>query len=368
VALWIAPFVATGASAVLREHPELFVTDPESGRPLSSDAVTFGGWRQAPWFVLDGCHPEVQGHLEWLFRELHVRWGIRYFKLDALFWGAVHHGERYGDDCTRIEAYRRGLQAMRRGAPGAYLVGANHPIWPSVGLLEAARVSSDVARDFRVLRVTARESLLRAWQHGVLWHADPDVAVVAEGVGVGAGGRWGGMLPLAEAVFAASVVLAVGGVTLSGDVLESQDGPRLELLRRLIAAPPHALAGGVAWEDDDLQAGAVWWDVGRVDVCERLVGVLDAHVGVRVCGGEQRRLKVLFLLNWLDVPTRVVARALRSCGACTLVDYWAGIPGGGSEDAGGGVYAHEGGVLQWQLQARSARVLLVVEPSAACAD
>ncbi len=43
--------------------------------------------------------------------------------------------------CTKIEGYRLGMEAMRRGAPGAYFVGANHPVWASVGLLEASRLS-----------------------------------------------------------------------------------------------------------------------------------------------------------------------------------------------------------------------------------
>ena len=116
------------------------------GAPLSSDLVTFGGWRQAPWYALDACHPQVLAHLEALFRLFYSRWRIRYFKLDALFWGALHNGVRYQEEdegeCTRIQAYRRGLAAMRRGAPGAFFVGANHPIWASVGLLEASRLSS----------------------------------------------------------------------------------------------------------------------------------------------------------------------------------------------------------------------------------
>jgi hypothetical protein len=139
------------------------------GAPLSSDQVAFGGWRQAPWFALDACHPEVLAHLEALFRLFYSRWRIRYFKLDALFWGALHNGVRYQEEdegaCTRIQAYRRGLAAMRRGAPGAYFVGANHPIWASVGLLEASRLSSGTHAEREREREREREIRMHTHAH-----------------------------------------------------------------------------------------------------------------------------------------------------------------------------------------------------------
>ena len=42
----------------------------DDGKPLSADKVTFRGWRRGPWYALDGTNPEVQKHLETLFRKL----------------------------------------------------------------------------------------------------------------------------------------------------------------------------------------------------------------------------------------------------------------------------------------------------------
>lgn len=289
VALWVAPFVAGKDSRVLADHPEWFVKDPRTSQPLASDVVTFGGWREAPWFVLDGCHPEVQAHLEHLFRHFHSRWKIRYFKLDALFWGVMGTGTRFASrpgngtkprQCTRIEGYRLGMAAIRRGAPGSYFVGANHPVWASVGLLEASRLSGDVYRHMNVLRSVGRESLLRGWQHRVLWHGDPDVVVLAQGVG--------GMLPIDQALFSASVCLAVGGVTLSGDWLSSVTGVRRRILERLVKAPPHADPGGLTWEDSRLQAGCLRW------------------------AGAGRGYRVIFLFNW-EVSPCISFNPARSC-------------------------------------------------------
>jgi alpha-galactosidase len=68
-------------------------------------------------------------------------WGCAYFKLDANFWGAIHGGRFHDPKATRVEAYRRGMQAIRRGAGDAFLLGCNHPIFPSLGLIDGSRSS-----------------------------------------------------------------------------------------------------------------------------------------------------------------------------------------------------------------------------------
>ena len=202
--------------------------------------------------------------------------------------------------------------------------------------------ASDVYRNCGVVRQAARESLLRSWQHGLLWHGDPDVALLAAGVG--------GELPMHESIFAASVVLAVGGLILSGDILQSHSPQRLEILRRLTRAPPHANAGGVVWEDDSLRAGVVLWD-------EREEGVEGSN------GASVRR--VLFLFNWGDSTTEIETSLATS--PCILVDYWYGIlenRDGGHEghqgiDAWERQEVHQGGQLTRGMPPRSARVFVL---------
>jgi alpha-galactosidase len=79
---------------------------------VPADRVTFGEWRHGPWYALDGTHPEVQRHIENLFRTMRRDWGCAYFKLDANFWGAMHGGFFHDPKATRIEAYRRGIRAI----------------------------------------------------------------------------------------------------------------------------------------------------------------------------------------------------------------------------------------------------------------
>ena len=118
-------------SHLFQQHPDWFMKG-DDGKPLSADKVTFQGWRRGPWYALDGTNPEVQRHLESVFRTMREKWGVTYFKLDANFWGAMHAGKLSDPKATRIEAYRRGMQAVLRGAGDGFILGCNHPIWASL--------------------------------------------------------------------------------------------------------------------------------------------------------------------------------------------------------------------------------------------
>ena len=297
-AIWVAPFVAEAESSVFKEHADWFVKDAE-GVPLRSDRVTFGGWRRGPWYVLDGTHPAVQDHFEHVFKTMRQEWGCTYFKLDANFWGAIHGGVFHDARATRVEAYRRGMQAILRGAGDAFLLGCNHPVWPSLGLVHGSRSSNDIKRSWDRVMTTARQNLSRNWQNGRLWWNDPDAVVLSD------------ELTDAECRFHATAMFASGGMMLSGDDLTTLPAPRAAMLRKLLPAT------GVAAEFDDetLRVGHV-----------RLP---DADM---VC-----------LFNWDDVPRTLTVR-LRAAGDVT--DHWTGESLGRRQ-----------GVLSFEMEPRSARLL-----------
>lgn len=249
-AIWVAPFIAEAGSNVLGQHPDWFVKDA-AGAPLRADTVTFGGWRRGPWYALDGTHPEARAHLERVFGTMRREWGCTYFKLDANFWGAIHGGRFHDPRATRIEAYRRGMQAILRGAGDAFILGCNHPIWPSLGLIHGARSSNDIRRTWARVATTARQNLMRNWQNGRLWWNDPDAVVLT-----------GTDLTDDEFRFHATAIYATGGMMLSGDDLTTIAPERLAMLRKLVPAT------GVAarYEDDSLRVGVA--DLGdRQAVC-----------------------------------------------------------------------------------------------------
>ncbi len=298
-AIWVAPFVAEAGSRLFASHREWFVKDEEGG-PLRADRVTFGGWRRGPWYALDGTHPGAQQHLEQVFRTMRREWGCSYFKLDATFWGAIHGGRFHDPHATRIEAYRRGMEAVRRGAGDAFILGCNHPIWASLGLVHGSRSSNDIKRSWNRVKGTARQNLLRNWQNGRLWWNDPDAVVLT------------GELSEDELTFHATVIYATGGMLLSGDDLVRIPPARLAMLRKL--QPPTGVAARFA--DDSLRVGEV-------------------GLGYR---------RIACLLNWDDVRQSL---SFPLPGRHRVVDLWS------DEDRG-----LQDGAVTTTLPARSGRVLV----------
>src|SRR5262245_35008232 len=299
-AIWVAPFIAEAGSHVFEQHPDWFIKNAD-GKPLPANEVTFGGWRRGPWYALDGTHPQAQEHLQNLFRTMRRDWGCTYFKLDANFWGAMHGGRFYDAKATRIEAYRRGMQAVLRGAENSFILGCNHPIWPSFGLIDGSRSSADIKRTWAVFEKIARQNLSRNWQNGRLWWNDPDAVVLT------------GDLPLNEFVFHATSVYATGGMTLSGDDQTRIPPDRLAMLRKLL--PPTGIAA--EFEDDSLRIGVT-----------RL---------------PDRQMVSLF--NWTAAPQTL---SFRLPTARHITDYWTG------EDLG----RHQGQFIVRDMPPHSARLLV----------
>ncbi|MDP4129544.1 MAG: alpha-galactosidase [Bacteroidota bacterium] len=275
-AIWVAPFIAEKDSRLFREHPGWFIKDKE-GKPLNSATKGFGGWRHGPWYVLDGTNPDAQKFLEETFRTMREKWGIQYFKLDANYWGTVS-GEHFDPHATRIEAYRRGMEAIIRGAgPDAILLGCNAPMWPSIGLVNMMRTSNDIDRSWERFAATGRENLNRNWQNGRLWVNDPDCLLLAGDTS----------LPDRVWLFHATVVHAVGGLVLSGDKAADLGEKELSILRKSI--PSTGI--GAMFEDRSLRLGIT-------------------HVGDR---------EYFHCFNWTGQPTNI---QLPLKGRYRLIDYW----------------------------------------------
>lgn len=241
--IWGAPFVATPDSHLFRQHPDWLIRHRDRDTPLQAKEVSFGGWHRGDWFALDGTHPEVLDFFTRLFHTMREQWDCRYFKLDALFWGALHGGRFHDRKATRIEAYRRGMQAIRRGAGAdSFILGCNHPIWPSLGLIHGSRSSGDISRHWTRFRDDAQQTLLRNWQNGRLWWNDPDTIELT-----------GKGLSEDEFMFHASAIFASGGMVLDGDDVTTIPPQRLEWLKKLL--PPSGVAA--EFPDTSLRVGTV---------------------------------------------------------------------------------------------------------------
>lgn len=305
--MWLAPFVAQPDSKVLAEHPGWFVQNAD-GKPLDSSKIGFGGWSHGPWRVLDGTNPDTQKHLEEVFRTMHEKWGVTYFKLDANYWGAIHGSKHFDSKATRVEAYRRGMEAILRGSgPGAIILGCNAPVWPSLGLVNAMRTGNDASRSASSFVSTARENFNRGWQNGKLWVNDPDCVLL------GGKGENNAMLPANLWQLHATAIHAVGGLVLTGDKIENLQAPQLAMLHKLI--PPTGISA--RFENSRFETGIT-------DLGDR---------------------KYLYVFNWSETN---VNRTFQLPAKSRLTDYWTGV------DLG----VHEGSYTVKDMPTESARLIL----------
>jgi alpha-galactosidase len=194
------------------------------------------------------------------------------------------------------------MEAIRRGAGDAFLLGCNHPIWPSFGLIHGSRSSDDIKRTWPKIRSVARQTMFRNWQNGRLWWNDPDAIVLT------------GDLPLNEFLFHATACYASGGMALSGDDLSKMPANRMAILKKLV--PPTGIAA--EFDNDAMQVGWI-----------RLAGA------TRVC-----------VFNWSEATETI---EFRLPNRSRITDFWNG------EDLG----SHQGDYKVENLAPHSARLFSI---------
>jgi alpha-galactosidase len=212
VGIWLAPFMVGRGTDVARRHPDWLTGD--AGHNWGQDMVG-----------LDTTHPGVRELLAGSVRRL-ADLGVDYFKLDFLYAGALE--ARRHDDVSSVAAYRSGMELIREAAgPDAYLLGCGAPILPSVGLVDAMRVSPDTFHEGGEDGSTGlrgRMSLVaRAWQQGRLWTNDPDCLVARPAYALRE--TW------------AETVATFGGLRSCSDRVDELDDWGLETTRRLLETP-----------------------------------------------------------------------------------------------------------------------------------
>ena len=141
--LWTMPLLVSTASRVYREHPEWFVRNAD-GKPQ-----IMPGWSPPPddeWVCLDATNEEVLEHLRMTYKTF-WSWGFRYFKFDGLGF-CLPYGGRADKSATPVEAFRRGMMAIREAVPEATILGCGAPFMPVLGIVDNCRVSPDTARNW----------------------------------------------------------------------------------------------------------------------------------------------------------------------------------------------------------------------------
>jgi alpha-galactosidase len=245
--IWLAPFLVGSTSELYRQHPDWIVRDDE-GAPV----VAQRNWEQE-CYGLDCTHPKALAWLRNLFHEVTEGWGYNYVKIDFLFGGAVA-GRRHDRSATRIEAYRRGLQAVRDGVGERFVLGCGALMGASVGLVDGQRIGPDVAPWWRFDRpldpprergrpnvggepaaeASLRNIITRSWMHSRLWANDPDCLLARTDRT---------KLSLAEVQTLATAIALSGGMVLASDNMTRLSQERIDLISMLL--PPLGQAASV---------------------------------------------------------------------------------------------------------------------------
>ena len=231
--IWAAPLVVSRQSELFKAHPGWLIRSRE-GEPL----LLRGSGKEAPWHALDGTRDDVCEHLEEMFRTMREEWGYEYFKLDALTRGMPQGAVFADSNLTRVGAFRRALEAIRRGCGDAFILGCTAPFGPCVGLVDGMRVSPDVGAVWKdeCSAVSAMKSTIRRFfMNGTLWANDPDCAVSR---GAGAGHPWREIdgLTLTEARTLTTVLGMSGGAVVLSEDMPALKKDRARLLKLLL--PP----------------------------------------------------------------------------------------------------------------------------------
>ena len=167
-----SPLAVSMKSAVAMLHSDWLVKsliDP--GTPFEIDNVALAGTDVPAAGILDFSNPEVCEAVAGVFRTLHERLGIGYFRLESLSLACARGGASVNGSFTRIDNYRKGLETIEKAVSGAVVELCDAPLWPSLGLGSVLSVSDSGSLHEDLLR-RARLLAQRRWMDGNLWLID----------------------------------------------------------------------------------------------------------------------------------------------------------------------------------------------------
>jgi hypothetical protein len=218
--IWLAPYVISEPAELYQKHPEWMLREPD-GRLKQ----VMSGAGNIKRFALDITHAGAAEWLYQLFDTVANKWGYELIKIDFVDWSLLS-AERYHDaSVSRAEAYRKGIEIMRRAiGPKCHLLDCG-PGPVSVGLLDSMRIELDQPpvnwkQYFLESASTAPAMAKRYYFHKRTWVNDADHVCL-------------GLLTVPQAQAAATLVALSGGHMISGDRLPDLDATRLEILKKV---------------------------------------------------------------------------------------------------------------------------------------
>ncbi len=170
--IWTAPYSVDKDSKIALNHPEWLLKNN------AGEFIEFG-YTNKTW-VFDPTFPGVTEYLEEVYRRLSKDYGFEYFKFDFMRSVFIFDDVKYyNPNVTKLEAYRMGLEAIRRGVGSdSYISICGGHFGGSLGIADSQRSGSDVVSIWEPKQVDAfRQNILRTWMNR-LWHVDADALMV----------------------------------------------------------------------------------------------------------------------------------------------------------------------------------------------
>jgi alpha-galactosidase len=181
--LWLAPFVASAGSELVKKHPDWLLKD-ERGRALKA------GWNPmwgGHYYALDFYNNAVRDYLSGVFHTVLDKWGYQLLKLDFLF--AVCLAPPKGK--TRGAVMWEAMEFLRRLVGHRQILACGVPLGACIGQVEYCRIGGDIHMAWehkllkwlnhreRVSSIASLRSTLGRWQlNGRAFQNDPDVFVL----------------------------------------------------------------------------------------------------------------------------------------------------------------------------------------------
>lgn len=235
--LWVAPFICSRGSNIYKKHKDWLLHN-DKGKPVLVGLNPW--WKGKAFYALDLTNPQALGYVERVMKQV-KDWGYRYVKIDFVY-AALLPGKRHDPTKTGLEAYRAGLDVIRKTLGNdIFLLGCGAPMLPSVGMVDGMRVSADVAQYWK-LRLSRAISvapfdpaaenaihgtICRSAMHRKWWINDPDCLLVRKSKS---------RLSLAEIQTLATAIFLSGGMALLSDDMTDLDPDRWEIIRACL--PP----------------------------------------------------------------------------------------------------------------------------------
>jgi len=297
--VWYTPFWVSTKTRMFRQHPEMLCRDEDGQVHVDKGGVasSYGNFLA----YLDASNPAAADHMEATARTWRGR-GYRYVMTDFLMWGAWK-GPRHDPSLTAVEAYRRGLAAMRSGfGKDTYWLHCGALLGPAMGMCDGMRISGDSHGAGTYSYISAGARWFYNWR---VWINDPDAIVCArygEAKSVEWNRAWMSWMALA------------GNVLTYGDTLDDLPAEDLKTYQRILPPLPRPGRPLDIFENDPFH---VWgMDAAQADGAATLLGVFELQ-------GRSAGRKISLNLDEAVARSQGWAARPKTCPTRRLVwDFW----------------------------------------------